>query len=116
MQRLASIAAAVLLCATQATLAQDVMQFHSRQLKVLAEDDKVRVLDYSPRAGEKTPMHSHPPYVVYVVKGGRVRYTAPDGAVTVTTLTTGQTIIRPATTHADEALDDVEAILVELKK
>jgi hypothetical protein len=52
-----------------ALLAQDPMKYGVRHLKVLAEDDKVRVLDYAPRKGDKTPMHSHPASVVYVVKG-----------------------------------------------
>jgi hypothetical protein len=53
---------------------------------------------------------------VYVVKGGRVRYTMPDGSTQVTELKTGVAMIRPPVTHADEALDDVEAILIEMKQ
>jgi quercetin dioxygenase-like cupin family protein len=60
-------------------------------------------------------MHSHPASVVYVIKGGRVKYTLPDGNVTITTLKTGAVLLRPPVTHADEALDDVEAILIEIK-
>jgi hypothetical protein len=54
--------------------------------------------------------------VVYVVKGGKVRYTFPDGTTKEGELKTGAAMIRPPVTHADEALTDVESILIELKK
>jgi quercetin dioxygenase-like cupin family protein len=99
-----------------AIFAQDVMQFGAKHLKVLAEDSKVRVLRYAPSKGDKTPMHSHPEVVAYVVKGGKMRVNLPDGTSNVVELKTGETVLRPAVTHSDEALDDLEVILVELKK
>jgi hypothetical protein len=39
----------------------------------------------------------------------------PDGSTKVTELKTGEVILGKPVTHSDEALDDVEAILVELK-
>jgi quercetin dioxygenase-like cupin family protein len=96
-------------------LAQDVMRYHVRHITVLAEDGGTRVLRYAAKAGDKTPMHSHPASVVYVIKGGRVKITLPDGSVTIATLKTGTASIRPPVIHADEALDDVEMILVEMK-
>jgi|SRR5581483_4248050 len=98
------------------SFAQDVMQSHPRQLKVLAEDSQVRVLRFAPNKGESTPMHSHPKTVVYVVKGGKIRLTLPDGTSSVVELKTGETQLRAPVTHSDEALDDLEVILVELKK
>jgi len=95
--------------------AQDVMQQRLPFLKVVAEDDKVRVLRYAPAAGDKSAMHSHPEAVVVVLKGGRVRYTLPDGTQKVTELKAGDAMIRPPVTHRDEAIDAVESILVELK-
>jgi hypothetical protein len=62
-----------------------------------------------------TPMHSHPISVVYVVKGGRVKITLPDGTATISTFKSGTALLRPPVTHADEALDDVEMILTEFK-
>lgn len=51
-----------------------------------------------------------------VDKGGRVKYTFPDGSTKVSELKTGEALLRPPVTHADEALDDVEAILTEIKQ
>ena len=116
MNRIACAAAGCALLASSAVFAQDIMQFGLPQLKVAAEDAKVRVLHYTPKQGDKTPMHSHLSSVVYVIKGGRIRYTMPDGSVKVATLKTGETLLRPPVTHADEALDAVEVIIMELKQ
>jgi len=51
-----------------------------------------------------------------VVKGGKIRLTLPDGSSNVVELKTGETQLRAPVTHKDEALDDLEVILVELKK
>jgi hypothetical protein len=40
----------------------------------------------------------------------------PDGSTTIAVLKTGEALIRPPVTHSDEALDDVESILVEIKQ
>src|SRR5438270_326574 len=69
--------------------AQDAMQYGVKHLKVLAEDDKVRVLRYAPAKGHKTPIHSHPKTVMYVVKGGKVRLTLPDGTSSIGELKSG---------------------------
>ena len=114
--KFAAIAATAVLLLPGSLLAQDAMSYKLKHLKVLAEDDKVRVLQYSPHKGDKTPMHSHPATVVYVLKGGKVRYTFPDGSTKDGELKTGVAVLRPPVTHADEALDEVESILIELKK
>jgi quercetin dioxygenase-like cupin family protein len=73
-------------------------------------------LHFTPSKGDKTPIHSHPETVLYVVKGGKIKTTLADGTSTVTELKTGQTALRAPVTHSDEALDDIELIIVELKK
>jgi hypothetical protein len=50
-----------------------------------------------------------------VIKGGRVRFTMPDGSTRDAELRTGEALLRPPVTHADEALDDLDVVLVELK-
>jgi beta-alanine degradation protein BauB len=114
MKTLATIALTLTLLTC--TFAQDVAQTGVKHIKVLAEDDKVRVLHFTPSKGDKTPVHSHPETVLYVVKGGKIRTTLPDGTSTITELKTGQTTLRAPVTHSDEALDDIDLIIVELKK
>jgi quercetin dioxygenase-like cupin family protein len=95
---------------------QDVMNYHVKHITILAEDRDVRVLRYAPRKGDRTPMHSHPASVLYVVEGGRIKFTLPNGTATISTLKTGTALLRPPVVHSDEALDDVEAILIERKR
>src|SRR5580698_1328094 len=104
MNRLIALAGSIALVSSTVILAQDAMQYGVKHLKVLAEDDRVRVLEYSPKKGDKTPMHSHPESVVFVVKGGRVKYTLPDGSTKIAELKAGEALLRPPVTHADEAL------------
>jgi quercetin dioxygenase-like cupin family protein len=114
--RVAAISLSCLLFSCPTVFGQDAMKYGLKHLTVLAEDQKVRVLRYAPSKGDKTPMHSHPSSVVYVLKGGRVKYTMPDGSTRIAELKTGEALIRPPVRHADEALDDVETILVEIKQ
>lgn len=116
MQRSLVVTMAVLAVGCPLVFAQDAMSYGLKHLSVMAEDAKVRVLRFAPNAGDKTPIHSHPSYVVYVVKGGRVKYMLPDGTTTISELKSGQVLLKPAVTHSDEALDPVETIIVELKQ
>jgi len=96
--------------------AVDLVAAAPRQVKVLVDNDKVRVMEVRIAKGDKIPMHSHPDMVVYIIKGGRTKWTSADGEVTETTAKDGDTRFRPAVTHAHEHLDAGHAIVVELKK
>lgn len=115
MKKLVVLMGSSLLLSASMACGQDAMQYGVKHLKVLAEDQRVRVLKYTPQKGDKTPMHSHPSTVVYVIKGGKVRFTMPDGSIRDAELNTGDALLRPPVTHADEALDDLDVVLVEIK-
>ena len=115
MNKVTALTVSILLFSCPIVFGQDAVQYGLKHIIVLAEDQKVRVLRYEPHKGDKTPIHSHPSAVVYVLKGGRVKYTMPDGTTKISELKTGEALIRPPVTHSDEALDEVEAILVEIK-
>jgi len=70
MNEVAALTVSLLLLSCPAVFGQDAMKYGVKHLTVLAEDQKVRVLRYAPSKGDKTPMHSHPSTVVYVLKGG----------------------------------------------
>lgn len=96
---------------------QDPMQAAPGNFKVLLENDRVRVLDFHGKAGEKVPMHSHPSYVSYLISGsGKTKFTSPDGKTTETEARAGQATWHDAETHSSEASTTVHALLVELKK
>jgi len=113
---IALLAGGLLLLLSSLVPAQDVMKYDLKQWTVMAENDEARVLKYAPEKGARTPVHSHPSTVVYVVKGGKVKTTMPDGSAQDREFKTGTAFLRAAETHSDEALDDVEIIFVELKK
>ena len=100
MNKVAALTVSILLFSCPAVFGQDAMQYGVKHLTVLAEDQKVRVLRYAPRKGDKTPIHSHPSAVVYVLEGGRVKYTMPDGTTKTSELKTGDASIRPPVTHS----------------
>ena len=111
-----ALAAAAVSLGAPVVFSQDALSFGLKSQQLLAENDKVRVIRFAPQPGDKTPMHSHPDYVVYVIKGGKMKYTLPDGTTTVSELKAGQVVLKPPVVHADEAIDAVETIIVELKK
>ena len=96
--------------------ADDLCSVAPGNCKVLKEDAKVRVLEFIARKGDKTPMHSHPAYVVYIIKPGVSRFTLPDGTSFVRNPKQGEAFINPSVTHSEECLEDQVAILVELKQ
>lgn len=83
--------------------------------KILKEDANVRVIDYTAKAGDKVAMHTHPAHVVYVLMGGKTKFTMPDGSSKVVDMKAGDAVINPAVTHATESLTDSHVILVEMK-
>jgi len=97
---------------------QDPVTAAPNNVKVLLENDRVRVLDFSAKAGEKIPMHSHPaPYLSYLISGsGKTKFTSADGKVTESDAKAGQALWHEAETHSSESTSGVHALIVELKK
>jgi len=83
--------------------------------KILKEDAKVRVVDYTAKKGDKVPMHSHPAHVIYVIEGGKTKFTMPDGTSKEIDSKPGEAMINPATTHSSDHLTDIHVIIVEMK-
>ena len=96
--------------------AQDAAKVAPDLFKVLAENDKVRVLDVKAKKGDKAAMHSHPAMVVYILEGGKTRFTNADGTVRESAGKTGDVLLRDPVTHSQEHIEPSHAIVVELKK
>jgi quercetin dioxygenase-like cupin family protein len=98
--------------------AQDPVKTSPQFYKVLLENEQVRVLEYRLKPGEKEPMHSHRnDGVVYVLSGGTLKFSYPDGRTEEKTATAGETIWREPVTHAVENIGKTEAqvIAIDLK-
>jgi len=99
-------------------VAQDAAKVAPSMCKVLLENDRVRVLDFWLKPGDKLPMHSHPAAITYFVSGGKMKTTLPDGKVTEMEPKAGEARWADAVTHANENVGTTEAhvIVVELKE
>jgi quercetin dioxygenase-like cupin family protein len=96
---------------------QDPVTVSPGYYTVRFENDRVRVLEYRLKPGEKEGTHSHPPGVVYVLSGATLRITRADGKVSEVTGKAGEVLWRELTTHATENIgaNDARALVVDLK-
>jgi quercetin dioxygenase-like cupin family protein len=101
-------------CASSAT-AQDPVKVAPDMYKVRLDNARVRVLEVTGKAGQKSAMHKHPGYVVYSLGDGKVRFTDAKGTATEADLKAGEVMWRDAETHASEAVTNIHAVLFELK-
>jgi quercetin dioxygenase-like cupin family protein len=85
--------------------------------KVLLENDCVRVQYHDVAVGATVPMHTHPHYVVYVLKPFKARITLADGSQRISEHQAGEAYWNEAITHAVENLGngDIHNLIVELK-
>ncbi len=95
----------------------DPIKLSPQLYDVRFENDRLRVLEYRAKPGQKEPMHSHPPGVVYVFSDSTMRVTLPDGSTSEAPRKAGELYWRDFTTHAAENIGDTEshALAVELK-
>lgn len=86
-------------------------------MKVLLENNQVRVQYHDVAIGETVPMHSHPSYVAYVLKPYKARLRQSDGTVKMVDRKPGEVFWGEPVTHTVENLGDNEIhnLIVELK-
>jgi hypothetical protein len=101
-----------------AAFAQDVVQLAPDQVKVVFENDFVRVLHFNEPGHSKLPMHSHPAYVAVGFTTEDSKYTFPDGKTSTERTKADEVTYSKIMTHAYENLSDAaaESVMVELKK
>lgn len=102
--------------ASSFAFAADVCSVAPKNCKILKETDKIRVIDFTAKKGEKIGMHSHPKMVVYILKAGKTKFTLEDGTTKMTEGKAGDALINPPVTHSQEHMGAVHAILVEIKE
>jgi beta-alanine degradation protein BauB len=85
--------------------------------KVLLENECVRVQYHDVAVGQTIPMHSHPNYVVYVLKAFKARITLPNGSQRVSEHQAGEAYWNPPIAHAVENLGrtEIHNLILELK-
>lgn len=86
-------------------------------MKVLLDNDCVRVQYHDVGVGQKVPMHSHPNYVVYTLNAFKARITLPDGGQRISERQAGEAYWNEALSHSVENIGstDIHNLIVEMK-
>lgn len=100
-----------------AAQAPDPVPLYPENYKVLVENDRVRVLDFTLRKGATEVPHRHPAHVLYVLQGFRVRFTLGDGTVRTREVKAGEVLYSDAVVHSPVNIGETDAhgLLIELK-
>lgn len=98
------------------SFAQDAVKTQPENNKVLFENDRVRVIEVKFGPGTPLKTHSHPAHVVYMVEGGKAKFTTAEGKVTEAEMKPGTVRWTEPVTHSVEASAPSHAIVVELKQ
>ena len=98
--------------------AQDMVKVAPKNCKVVLDNDKVRMIRVTLKAGEKLPMHSHQANVVYSLNSAKAKYTYADGKTEERELKAGEAVWSDGVTHATENTGTTEsrALVIEFKK
>lgn len=102
------------------TLAQSVSRPQARDgetvRRELFENDQVLVIETTYAPGGSVPSHTHrSPHVVYVVEGGTLETTGPDGAVETVDVQPGRTLWRAAQAHSTRNVGGTRVRIVEVE-
>jgi len=119
-RQMLAMLAALGVSATEVAEAQDAFKINPRAYKVMFENDKMRVLEYT--AGPNLPVcgigkHSHPQHLTMQLTDAKVKVTGADGKPFVVEAKAGDMFWSPAETHSTENLSGttVRAYIVEFK-
>ncbi len=95
----------------------DAVKAAAKFYKVVLENERVRVLEFRGKPGDKTEMHSHPGHVAVATSDGKYKFTSLDGQIVEAELKAGQAMYMDAIEHTTEVTGTTEAraILVEVK-
>lgn len=95
----------------------DPVETNPNHYKVVFENDRVRVLEYSDQPGDRTTAHEHPDSVMYTLSAFRRRLSSGDTQRDVA-LQAGSTNWLPAQQHSGENIGETatHVLFVELKE
>jgi quercetin dioxygenase-like cupin family protein len=102
-------------CLRQQAMAQDPVRQSPDEYKVLVNNDKVRVLDVRLKPGDKSPMHSHPDRLSYILSGSTVKSTSKDGKTTEVKTKANECVWHKAESHAVENTGKTEVHVIEME-
>jgi len=83
-------------------MAEDAAKVAPHVYKVVFENERARVLEVTQEPGDRSDMHSHPDYFVYMLSDCKVKFTDPSGETAELELPAGAGMWRDAEEHATE--------------
>ncbi len=97
---------------------QDPVVTDGDKYSVVLENERVRVLRYHDKPGERTLQHFHPDYVLYAESSFRRRLTFPDGRTQEVDVKAGSIAWLKGHMHIGENIEDTntDVIFVEVKE
>lgn len=108
-------------CATDARkdaygAAQRAVTGSDAQRQVTLDNEAVRVVESTYPVGTAVPMHNHDfPRVLYVIDGGRLQTTGPDGATNTREVHPGDTLWRSPENHRTRNVGSTPVRIVEVE-
>lgn len=105
-----------LLLASQAT-GHDPMTTDGDKYRVLLENDRVRVLSYTDRPGDRTHEHHHPAFVMCALGPFERKLVLPDGSERTRAFQAGDVFYSDGETHVGVNVGQTptRSVIVELK-
>lgn len=108
----------LLIVIATASFAQDPLEVGPDVYKFKFENERVRVMDVTFAPGASIAMHSHPDHFAYVLSGGTLILSYPDGSSKEANVKAGDLLWMDAESHAAQNPGDAELklLVVELKE
>jgi len=108
----------LIFCLGSLGFAQDPAKVSPDIYKVLTDNDDVTVMEITFKPGQSDNMHSHLVHTVYVIQGGKIKLTMPDGTSKEMEVPSGATMHLGTATHQATNVGETELKLlaVEHKK
>ncbi len=103
---------------TLESIAQDPVVTDGDKYSVVLENERVRVLKYHDKPGDRTSQHAHSDYVLYAESSFKRRLTFPDGRKQEVDVKAGSIVWMKAHIHIGENIGDTntDVIIVESKE
>ncbi|MPZ78060.1 MAG: cytoplasmic protein [Deltaproteobacteria bacterium] len=86
--------------------------------KVVLENERVRILEYRDKPGQKTKMHTHPDFVLQALAPFKRKLTLSNGKTMTREFKAGDIVWMNAQTHVGENIGetDTHVLITELKE
>jgi len=112
------LGALALLLVSQAGPARDPVATDGDKYRVLLENERVRVLSYTDRPGDRTHEHRHPAFVLYALAPFKRKLVLPDGSERIREFQAGDVLYSPGESHVGVNVGETptRVVIVELKE